>query len=534
MPTRLPDRIAVFALTAMTLAAVVSVAAYWGARVEFADRFLILIGAVWAGWKAWPTHPSRPSWSSSAASLLLVTAASLAFPVAWLLQVQIGPRVLLLWWQFAAISTATAGLILIRGGWPKLRACGFALLFPFLALPIPARILTVLQPALQALTTTSADALLSVLYPVTRSGFVLALPSGPLEVAEACSGVRSLTALVAITAFVAFLRGFGPVGSSLLMLFAIPAVAATNVLRVFLSGVIQETFGAEYIRGDWHEALGFAMVLVGLAGVLGLASLFDSLSAPWESTTKPDIQTSDQTRQLLLPWLATALLLTATLGTVYAARLGWIAFSETLATVPLDRIPLRLGDWAAKGDEPIPEEVTSKLGQDTGLYRVYTNNLGQEVHCWVMYWSSLSSIRGNHNPDICWGNKGGVPKTRGVEVLMPACGGTLPVLTRRFDVTGGQNDIVYWTQDGRRVWDDETEAKIAFGRSPVGSDSTKWVSDLLHPPTDRPPGRLMVVLVTRHIGPVAQGEATELARRLGDGLYALCPWAAPPHPADEK
>lgn len=534
MPTRLPDRIALIALATLTAAGVVSVAAHWGARAEYADRFLILIGAVWAGWKAWPTRPSRPGWTSTAAGLLLVAAAALAFPVAWLLQVQVGPRALLLWWQAAAVSAAAAGLILTRGGWPKLRAGGFALLFPFLALPIPSRVLTVLQPALQTITTVSADTVLSVLYPVAKSGFVLALPGGPLEVAEACSGVRSLTALVAITAFVAFLRGFGPAGGSLLMLFAIPAVVATNVLRVFLSGVIQETFGSEYIRGDWHEALGFAMVLVGLAGVLGLASAFGRLATPWEEGPAPRSDAAAPSRAPLLAWLVAAMLVTSAAGTGYAVRLGVQAASESLASVPLDRIPLRLGTWEAKGDEPIPEEVTSKLGQDTGLYRVYANNLGQEVHCWVMYWSSQSSILGNHNPDICWGHKGGVPTSRGVEVLAPACGGRLPVITRRFDMAGGQNHIVFWTQDGRRVWDDNTEAEIAAGTSSLGADSTNWVSDLLHPPTDRPPGRLTVVLATRHVGPTAEREVTELARRLGNELYALCPWAAPPHPVSEE
>ena len=533
MTTRLPDRIAAFALATMTLAGVVSVATHWGARAEYADRFLILLGAVWAGWRAWPTVTARPSRSTAAVGLLLVTVAALAFPVAWLLQVQIGPRTLLLWWQAAAVSAAVGGVILLRGGWPKLRACGFALLFPFLALPIPSRILVPTQAALQSITTTSSDLSLSVIYPVTRSGFVLSLAGGPLEVAEACSGVRSLTALVAITAFVAFLRGFGPAGGALLMLVAIPLVAAANVLRVFLSGVIQETFGAEYIRDEWHEALGFAMVLVGLAGVLAAAHLLGRLATPWAEAVD---NSEDGTvgRSPLLPWLVAGLLAASTLGTGYAVHLGWRAVDESLASVPLDRLPLRLGTWEAKRDEPIPEEVTSKLGQDAGMYRVYRNNLGQEVHCWVMYWSSLSAIRGYHHPDVCWGNRGGVPTYRGIDVVEPAGGGRLPVTVRRFEVTRGQNFLLYWTQDGKRVWDEKVEAMAGGQGLTEFSSSNSWVSDLLSPPANRPPGRLTVVLVSRHVGPTAERDMNELARRLADELYALCPWASPPHPAGEQ
>jgi hypothetical protein len=231
--------------------------------------------------------------------------------------------------------------------------------------------------------------------------------------------------------------------------------------------------------------------------------------------------------------VAAGFLAASTLGTGYAVHLGWRAVAESLASVPLDRIPLRLGDWEAKGNEPIPQEVSNLLAQDTGLYRVYTNNLGQEVHCWVMYWSSLATVHGYHHPDVCWGNRGGVPTYRGLEVVAPSSGGRLPLTARRFDVTGGQNFILYWTQDGPRVWDAATEARASVQGMSEFSSGHGWVADLLAPPADRPPGRLTVVLATRHVGPTAERETAELARRLADELFTLCPWAAPPHAAGE-
>jgi len=547
--TRPSDRVALFALAALTAAAVVSVAVRWGARAEFADRFLILLGAGWAALRAWPTAPSRPSVWSASPGLPLVVVAAVAFPLAWLVQVQAGPRTVLLWWQAVAASAAAAGALLVRHGWPKVRGCAFALLFPLLALPIPARVLVPLQHNLQIVTTALSGWLLALPYPVSKSGFVLALPGGPLEVAEACSGVRSLTALVAIAAFVAFLRGFGPFGGGLLVLLSIPVVAATNVLRVTLSGMIQETFGTAYIQGTWHEALGFVMVLVGLAGILGLASALGRLATPWESVSVGAGSVSDGvgigtvahasgsgktvahasgSDQKNLNWLVALLLVLSAVGTAYAVRLGWVALGESLAKVPLDGIPMRLGPWQSKRDEPIPEHVTEILLQDVALYRVYSDNLGREVHCWLMYWSSLSAVQGYHHPDVCWGNRGGVPTYRGGVTVEPTGGGKLPLTARKFDITNGQHFILYWTQDGRRVWDEGAEADAAGHGARRSESGTAWVADLLRPPAARPPGRLTVVLVSRHVGPSAEKEMSDLARRLADEVYAVCPWAAPP------
>ncbi len=166
------------------------------------------------------------------------------------------------------------------------------------------------------------------------------MPGGPLEAAEACRGARSPTALVAITAFVAFRRGFGPLGGSLLMAFAIPTVVAANVLRVFLSGGIQETWGAEDIRDDWHEALGFAMGLVGLAGVLGLAGAGGRLAAGWDVTV--DVSATHDTggretvRRGVLPAVVAGLLVISGAGTAYAGRLGCRAVGESLRPVGPD------------------------------------------------------------------------------------------------------------------------------------------------------------------------------------------------------
>ena len=121
----------------------------------------------------------------------------------------------------------------------RLRAAAFPLLFPLFALPVPTAVLSPVQEKLQGVTTSLAVPVLRLLgEPAERGGFVITLPGGRLGVEEACSGVRTLTALTAIAAFVAFLRGFGPGRGVALVLLAVPLVVAVNAGRVAL-----EVFG---------------------------------------------------------------------------------------------------------------------------------------------------------------------------------------------------------------------------------------------------------------------------------------------------
>ena len=48
-------------------------------------------------------------------------------------------------------------------------------------------------------------------------------------------------------------------------------IVGGNAVRVIVSGLLQEHAGAEFVRGQWHEGLGVAMVLLGLGLIVGLA-----------------------------------------------------------------------------------------------------------------------------------------------------------------------------------------------------------------------------------------------------------------------
>jgi exosortase len=98
-----------------------------------------------------------------------------------------------------ALLPVIAGIVLFVFGWAHLRILWFPIAFLFLMIPIPAIIFNQIAMPLQMLASKLGEWGISVAgIPVLREGNVLVLASTSLEVAEACSGIRSLVSLITL------------------------------------------------------------------------------------------------------------------------------------------------------------------------------------------------------------------------------------------------------------------------------------------------------------------------------------------------
>lgn len=506
---------------------------FWGANPEYVDRFLILAASGWIAWQ------SRCELLALGCRPILIgyiplLAGALAFPVGWFLVAQVGPKPVVLWWLAVSWLSAATGYVLLAGGWRHLRLLAFPLCFLLFALPIPNRILVPLQFALQSATTAASAAVLPILgVPVERNGFVLSLPNGDLGVAEACSGVRSVTALTAIAAFVAWWRGFGLLRGLILVVLSVPIIASVNAIRVILSGLIQEHIGAEYVRGNWHEALGVAMVLLGLLLIVLLAGVMSRKQMP--GLVEVGVPAAATGEDQMLPSgrglhrIATLIVAASFLATIAAHLLGSGAEQEILAAAPIEEIPLTVGRWNGT-DVPVQDEVRAILTADAIVHREY-RDLGYEITVWVIYWSSRNMVKGYHHPDVCWRNRGFRQESRDL-VPISAGGGTIPITVREFARTSETHAtrqlILYWTQEGARIWSEEDERRVQ-----AAGDSHDWLGERLF---RRGPvaatGRLVVLIGTPvwDDGKLIRSQTLDFAARFAEEVYETCPWAAPPVP----
>jgi len=113
---------------------------------------------------------------------------------------------------------------------------------------------------------------------VLREGNVIMFPNITLEVVDACSGLRSLTSLLALGAAYALIFTRSPWQRVILVASAVPIAVLTNTIRVVVTGLLARHIGAAAAEGFFHEFTGmviFAFALILLAGVHQLLRRFN-------------------------------------------------------------------------------------------------------------------------------------------------------------------------------------------------------------------------------------------------------------------
>jgi exosortase len=98
---------------------------------------------------------------------------------------------------------------------------------------------------------------------VWREGNIIQFPETVLEVADACSGMRSLMSLLALSVAYAFFIQLTAVKRFVLVLMAVPIAIFTNMLRVIGTGILAQYYGSAAAEGFFHEFAG--LVVFGLA-----------------------------------------------------------------------------------------------------------------------------------------------------------------------------------------------------------------------------------------------------------------------------
>ena len=144
-----------------------------------------------------------------------------------------------------------------------------AILFPvvFLAFTIPIGFLDFFTVRLRMLTALFSSILLNgVGIPVARVGTGLHSLSGggfALDVADPCSGLRSIFALSAITAAYGYLTLRTRRQKWLLFACSLPLAVLGNMARIFSIALVARFFGQRFGTGFYHDYSGYLVFIVG-------------------------------------------------------------------------------------------------------------------------------------------------------------------------------------------------------------------------------------------------------------------------------
>jgi exosortase len=177
-----------------------------------------------------------------------------------------------------SIIGIVAGTVLFVLGWAHLRILMLPIAFLLLMIPIPAIIFNQIAFPLQLLASRFGEATLRALsIPVLREGNVITLATTQLEVAEACSGIRSLISLLTLGIVYGYFVSSSLTVRTMLALATIPVAILANGLRVAGTGIAAHYYGPAAAEGFFHTFSGWLVFVVSFA----MLFLIHRLIARW-------------------------------------------------------------------------------------------------------------------------------------------------------------------------------------------------------------------------------------------------------------
>ena len=230
--------------------------AQWWKDPDFSHGFFV---PLFSGFVVWQERPRlgalipRPSWWG----LLF-----LAFGLCVLIVGQMGAELFLSRLSFLIVM---ASLIVLFLGWSFFRAVLFPWAFLLLMIPIPSIVFNQITFPLQLLASKVASTILPWMgVPVLREGNVIVLPTMALEVAEACSGIRSLMSLATLAVIYGYLMERKVGVRVLLALASIPIAVAANSFRIVGTGLLVQYWDPDKAEGFFHEFQGWLVFVASL------------------------------------------------------------------------------------------------------------------------------------------------------------------------------------------------------------------------------------------------------------------------------
>jgi exosortase A len=234
----------------------------WDLDEEYSHGWLVVPIALYLAWERReqlarvPLRPSRWGLALLAFSLAALAAGTLAAETFVT--------------RMSIVLTAVAAIMYVAGI-EHVKILRFPLAFLLLMIPIPGIIFNrVVFPLQLVASDFGARSLAAAGIPVFREGNLINLAHMNLDVAEACSGIRSLISLFTLSLLYGYFTEPRTAVRMLLLVSTIPVAIVANGLRVAATGVAANFYGAGVAEGFFHSFSGWIVFVVAGVALLGI------------------------------------------------------------------------------------------------------------------------------------------------------------------------------------------------------------------------------------------------------------------------
>jgi exosortase len=251
--------------------ALIALAANWQSDANYSHGWVIAPIALALLWRQRERFRALPPKPSNAGLAVILTSISLYV---------VGTLGAELFLVRVSLIGVLAGTLLYAAGWRHLQLAAFPLAFLLFMIPLPAVVFDRVAVQLQLIASGLGERMLQNLdVAVVRDGNVLQLSTIALEVNDACSGIRSLMTLLAVTTLMAYLFEADWPRRIVIAAGALPLALALNGIRIAATGLAALRFGPWVASGTVHEAAGLAVFVVAVAGLCMLHAAMHRLPA---------------------------------------------------------------------------------------------------------------------------------------------------------------------------------------------------------------------------------------------------------------
>ena len=362
----------------------------WWTDKNASHGFLVPIIAVALAWQRRHLVASRARTCPPA--LAAVGAGLLLYPAGLLSGVEFLPEV-----SFVAVL---GGLALYFTGPRAFRELAFPYAFTWFMVPWPDALVEFVSFPMQLFSARFATMLVGLVgIPVSRDGVDIHLRDYTFSVGVPCSGMRSLVALLALSALIAYLMSGPGWKRGALFLAGLPLAMLANVARIACILLIAIFWGPKVAEGFFHGLSGVVVFLFATLGLMGAGrALGLRLAAPPHTgqatpTEQPFVAARPLpvARALLAPF--------ALIGVTAFLVVAWHVTDRPrpVAEVDLSVVPMQVGGWHAKDLGPLDRVSEEMLQPDAFMDRVYVRS-GYPVDVTVVYGHAKNTF---HSPGFC-------------------------------------------------------------------------------------------------------------------------------------
>lgn len=172
------------------------------------------------------------------------------------------------WIGRTAFLISLVGYIVVTFGWRMVKELIYPLCTLILMIAPPTFVFERLTLSLQLLASRLGESSLEALgYSVLRQGNVLEMVGIKLSVEEACSGIRSLVAIIFMCVLYNYFFVEGWRMKALILAMATPIAILGNAIRIVATGIASQ-YNPALVQGAAHEAFGYVSVAAAAVGCI--------------------------------------------------------------------------------------------------------------------------------------------------------------------------------------------------------------------------------------------------------------------------